>query len=69
MAKVRLKSKLHIDQEKVQLEKDAARIVNSGTLEEFKEMLRRAGIDPESVRGRELIDRLISLGASGRSPR
>jgi hypothetical protein len=68
MAKVRLKSKLHIDPEKVQLEKDAARIINSGTLEEFKEMLRRTGIDPESVRGRELIDRLISLGAGGRSP-
>ncbi len=69
MAKVRLKSKMHIDEEKVQLEKDAARIIHSGTLEEFKEMLRQAGIDPESARGRELIDRLISLGASGRSPR
>jgi hypothetical protein len=30
-------------------------------------MLRRAGINPESAKGKELIDRLISLGASGRS--
>jgi hypothetical protein len=69
MAKVRSKSNAHIDQAKVQLEKDAARIIHSGTLEEFKEMLRKAGIDTESARGRELINRMISLGASGRSPR
>ena len=67
MAKVRSKSKAHIDKEQVQLQKDAARIIHSGTLDEFKEMLRRAGIDPESAKGKQFIDRLISLGASGRS--
>jgi len=67
MAKVRLHSKAHIDKEKVQLQKDAAKIIHSGTLEEFKGMLRQAGIDPESAKGKEFIDRLISLGASGHS--
>jgi hypothetical protein len=51
MAKVRFKSKAHIDQEQVQLQKDAAKIIHSGTLDEFKEMLHKAGIDPESARG------------------
>ncbi len=68
-AKVRSRSTKHIDQEKAQLRKDAERIIHGGTLEEFKEMLRKAGIDPESVKGKELIDRMIALGASGRSPR
>jgi hypothetical protein len=67
MTKIRLQSKVHIDKEKIQLQKDAAKIIRSGTLLEFKEMLRQAGIDPESARGKELIDRLISLGASGHS--
>jgi hypothetical protein len=67
MSKVRLRSKVHIDKEQVQLQKDAAKIIHSGTLDEFKEMLRRAGIAPESVKGKEFIDRLIKLGASGRS--
>jgi len=58
---------MHIDKEKEQLQKDAAKIIRSGTLPEFKEMLRQAGIDPKSAKGKELIDRLISLGASGHS--
>jgi len=57
MSKVRLRSKVHIDKEQVQLQKDAAKIIHSGTLDEFKEMLRRAGIAPESVKGKEFIDR------------
>jgi hypothetical protein len=68
VAKVRSRSKAHIDREKVQLRKDAERIIHSGTLDEFKEMLRRAGVDPDSAMGKELIDRLIALGGSGRSP-
>jgi hypothetical protein len=68
VTKVRSRSKTHIDQEKAQLRKDAERIIHSGTLEEFKEMLRQAGIDPESARGKDLIDRLIALGGSGHSP-
>jgi hypothetical protein len=67
MAKVRWKSDKHINKEKVQLQKDAGKIIHSGTLAEFKEMLLRAGIDPESAKGKELVDRLIKLGASGRS--
>jgi hypothetical protein len=67
VAKVRLHSKGHIDKEHLQLQKDAAKIIHSGTLDEFKEMLRRAGIDPESAKGKEFVDRLIRLGASGRS--
>jgi hypothetical protein len=62
-------SKRYIDQEKEQLRKDADRVIHSGTLDEFREILRRAGVDPESARGKLLIDRLITLGASGRSPR
>jgi hypothetical protein len=61
-------SKLHFDREKLQLRKDAERIIHSGTIDEFKEMLRKAGIDPESAKGKELIDRLIALGGSGHSP-
>jgi hypothetical protein len=67
MTKSRLRSKIHIDKEQVQLQKDAAKIIHSGTLDEFKEMLRRAGINPESAKGKEFVDRLIRLGASGRS--
>jgi hypothetical protein len=67
MAKGRSKSDMHKDKEQIQLQKDAERIIHSGTLDEFKEMLRRARIDPESAKGKELIDRLIRLGASGRS--
>jgi hypothetical protein len=66
--KPRSRSKAHIDQEKVRLQRDAERIIREGTLDEFKTMLRRAGIDPESAKGKELIDRLIALGASGHSP-
>jgi hypothetical protein len=62
-------SKRYIDQEREQLRKDADRVIHSGTLDEFREILRRAGVDPESARGKLLIDRLITLGASGRSPR
>jgi hypothetical protein len=65
VAKVRSRSKLHIDQGKEQLRKDAERIIHSRTLDEFKEMPRTAGINPESARGKEFIDRLISLGGSG----
>jgi hypothetical protein len=68
MTKARRQSKIHIDKERDQLQKDAERIIHSGTLDEFKEMLRSAGIDPESVKGKALVDRLIRLGASGRSP-
>ena len=68
VTKVRSRSKSHIDWEKAQLRKDAERIIHSGTLDEFKEMLRHAGIDPESARGKDLIDRLIALGGSGHSP-
>jgi 3'-phosphoadenosine 5'-phosphosulfate sulfotransferase (PAPS reductase)/FAD synthetase len=68
MTKARRQSKIHIDKERVQLQKDAERIIHSGTLVEFKEMLRHAGIDPESAKGKGFIDRLIRLGASGRSP-
>lgn len=68
MTKVRSRSTIHIDQGKAQLQKDAERIIHSGTLDEFKEMLRTAGIDPESARGKDLIDRLIALGGSGHSP-
>jgi len=67
VTKVRSRSKLHIDPEKAQLQKDAERIIHSGTLDEFKEMLSFAGIDPESARGKEFIDRLIALGGSGHS--
>lgn len=69
LTKKRTTTKLHIDREKVQLQKDAERIIHEGTLDEFKAMLRKAGIDPESAKGKELVDRLIKLGASGRSPR
>jgi hypothetical protein len=68
MTKSRSQSKMHIDKERDQLQKDAERIIHSGTLDEFKEMLRRAGIDPESAKGKGFVDRLIRLGASGRSP-
>jgi hypothetical protein len=68
VTKVRSRSKTHIDWEKAQLRKDAERIIHSGTLDEFKEMLRHAGIDPESARGKDFIDRLIALGGSGHSP-
>ena len=68
MTKRHIRTKLHIDQEQVQLKRDAERIIRSGTLEEFKEMLRLAGKNPESPEGKELIDRLIALGASGRFP-
>ena len=68
MTKAHRQSKMHIDKEREQLHKDAERIIHSGTLDEFKEMLRRAGIDPESAKGKGLVDRLIRLGASGRSP-
>ena len=68
MAKVRSRSKGHLDAGKLQLRNDAERIIRSGTLDEFKEMLKKAGIDPESAKGKELIDRLISLGAHGHSP-
>jgi hypothetical protein len=67
VAKVRSRSKTHIDWEKARLEKDAERIIRSGTLDEFKEILCHAGIDPESAKGREFIDRLIALGGSGHS--
>ncbi len=69
MTKRRIRTQLHIDQEQVQLRRDAERIIRDGTLEEFKEMLRRAGKTPESPEGKQLIDRLIALGGSGRSPR
>ena len=68
MTKARRQSKVHIDKDKYQLQKDAERIIHSGTLDEFKEMLCRAGIDPESAKGKGFVDRLIRLGASGRSP-
>ena len=68
MAKRRPRSVVHIDQEKVQLRKDAERIIHSGTMDEYKEILRRLRIDPESAKGKEFIDRLIALGASGRPP-
>jgi hypothetical protein len=68
VTKARRQSKMHIDKEKYQIQKDAERIIHSGTLDEFKEMLRSAGIDPESAKGKGFIDRLIRLGASGRSP-
>jgi hypothetical protein len=69
MAKVRFKSNLHKDSKRIQLQKDGEEIVYSGTLDQFKRVLHLAGIDPESIRGKELIDRWISLGAGGRSPR
>ncbi len=68
MARAPRKSDKHIDKERAQLKKDAERIIHSGALAEFKEMLLRAGIDPESAKGKELVDRLIKLGASGHSP-
>jgi hypothetical protein len=59
--------KRHIDEEKVQLERDAARVIRSGTLDEFREILRKAGADPDSPKGRALVDRFIALGADGHS--
>jgi hypothetical protein len=66
MVKIRLKSSLHIDSEKIRLQKDTADIIDGGTLDQFKRALYLAGIDPESVKGRALIDRWISLGSGGR---
>jgi hypothetical protein len=69
MAKVRLKSNLYKNHEQIQLQKDAADIIEDGTLDQFKRVLYLAGINPESAKGKELIDRWISLGSDGRSAR
>jgi hypothetical protein len=61
-------SKQHI-REQSQLRNDASNVIHSGTLDEFKEILSRAGVDPESAKGKELINRLIALGGSGHSLR
>ena len=66
MTKKRFRGKAHVDQEKAQLKKDAETVIRYGTVEEFKEILRKAGKDPDSPEGRKLIDRLIALGAGGR---
>ena len=68
MARNPHRGKGHIDKEQVRLQRDMAKIIHSGTLEEFKSALRAAGIDPDSPRGKALVDRLIALGPSGRSP-
>jgi hypothetical protein len=58
-----------MDREKIELQKDAELISHDGTLDEFKAMLRKASMAPDSPKGKDSIDRLIRLGASGRSPR
>lgn len=68
MARTRYKGKGHLDEAQVKLERDMAKIIHSGTLEDFKNALHRAGIDPDSPRGKALVDRLIALGASGQPP-
>ena len=51
----------NIDQLLVQLKRDTMQIIQTGTLEQLEEKLELLGIGRNSPKGRELIQRFISL--------
>lgn len=56
------------DHAQIQVQRDALNVIHEGTIDQYREMLKKAGRDPESAEGKELINRLIALRGS-ESPR
>jgi len=53
--------KKNIDRERVQLMRDTMQIIQTGTLEQLEEMLEMLGMGRGTAKGRELLQRFISL--------
>jgi hypothetical protein len=51
----------NVDQERVQLMRDTMQIIQTGTLKQLEETLERLGMGRETAKGREMVQRFISL--------
>ncbi len=56
----------NVDKERLQLQRDTMQIIQSGTLEQLEEKLELLGMGRDTVKGRELIQRFISLRGGSR---
>ena len=53
--------KKNIDEKRVQLMRDTKRIIETGTLEQLEEQLELLGMGRDTPKGREVLQRFISL--------
>ena len=53
--------KKNVDHERVQLMRDTMQIIQAGSLEQLEETLEKLGMGRETAKGRELVQRFISL--------
>lgn len=53
--------KKNVDRERAQLMRDTMQIIQTGTLEQLEETLERLGMGRETAKGREMVQRFISL--------
>ena len=51
----------NVDEERVQLMRDTAQIIQNGTLEQLEEKLTLLGMGSHTAKGQDLIQRFISL--------
>ena len=56
----------NIDQERVQLMRDTMQIIQTGTLEQLEETLELLGMGRDTPKGREILQRFISLRGGSR---
>ena len=58
--------KKNLDEERIQLMRDAQQIIQTGTLEQLEEKLSLLGMGRDTQKGRDLLQRFISLRGGSR---